>query len=1087
MPKRTDLRTILVIGSGPIVIGQACEFDYSGTQACKVLREEGYRVVLINSNPATIMTDPHVADATYVEPITPQFIEEVIRKEHPEAILPTMGGQVALNAAVALHEQGILAKYNVELIGSQIESIHKAEDRELFLNAMKKIGMEMPRGGFVHDFDEGMQMIDSVGFPAIIRPSFTMGGTGGGIAYNMEEFREMLRNGLVASPISRVLVEESIIGWKEYELEVMRDTKDNVVIICSIENVDPMGVHTGDSITVAPAQTLTDREYQRMRDAALKIIREIGVETGGSNIQFAVNPADGRMVVIEMNPRVSRSSALASKATGFPIAKIAAKLAVGYTLDEIVNDITKKTPACFEPSIDYVVVKIPRWDFEKFHEADNSLGIQMKSVGEAMAFGRTFKEAMQKALRSLEQKRFGFGFDSQAYLETAPVTDAVRDHVRSRLRLRTSTSIFDLCDALRIGLSKLEIHDLTKYDPWFIEQCDQIVQQAIELVRQSSEGNGLSSVTRAQMRRLKRSGFSDYQLGIITGSTENAVRARRLELGVRPVYKTVDTCAAEFESETPYHYSCYDTENEAIPSTAKKVIILGSGPNRIGQGIEFDYCCVQGVFALRKSGYEAIMINCNPETVSTDYDTTSRLYFEPLTFEDVMNVIDVEQPDGVILTFGGQTPLKLAQALYDAGVPLIGTSPEGIDLAEDRQRFGELLDRLSIACPPWGTCKTEEDAVTIADRIGYPVLVRPSYVLGGRAMQICYREEALRAYMRTAIAQDPERPVLIDHFLENAIEFDVDAVSDGVTTVIGGMMQHIEEAGVHSGDSSCVLPPYNIAPSVLNTMRSHAEAMAAELKVVGLLNIQFAVQNGNVYVLEVNPRASRTVPFVSKATGVQLAQYATRVMLGEPVATLGIPAFNPDMKRTAIKESVFPFSKFPHASVFLGPEMRSTGEVMGMDSSFGRSIVKSHISAGNSLPLSGSVFISLSSHDKSQRAVDMARGYHELGFAILATKGTATYLEEHGIPVTAVRKHYEGRPSIIDQIANGDVQLVVNTPLGENARYDEAVMGRTAMKYKVPFFTTLAAAEASLHGIKALRDETFTSVSLQEHYAASNA
>ena len=1087
MPKRTDLRTILVIGSGPIVIGQACEFDYSGTQACKVLREEGYRVVLINSNPATIMTDPHVADATYVEPITPQFIEEVIRKEHPEAILPTMGGQVALNAAVALHEQGILAKYNVELIGSQIESIHKAEDRELFLNAMKKIGMEMPRGGFVHDFDEGMQMIDSVGFPAIIRPSFTMGGTGGGIAYNMEEFREMLRNGLVASPISRVLVEESIIGWKEYELEVMRDTKDNVVIICSIENVDPMGVHTGDSITVAPAQTLTDREYQRMRDAALKIIREIGVETGGSNIQFAVNPADGRMVVIEMNPRVSRSSALASKATGFPIAKIAAKLAVGYTLDEIVNDITKKTPACFEPSIDYVVVKIPRWDFEKFHEADNSLGIQMKSVGEAMAFGRTFKEAMQKALRSLEQKRFGFGFDSQAYLDTAPVTDAVRDHVRSRLRLRTSTSIFDLCDALRIGLSKLEIHDLTKYDPWFIEQCDQIVQQALELVRQSSDGNGLSSITSAQMRRLKRYGFSDYQLGVITGSTEYAVRARRLELGIRPVYKTVDTCAAEFESETPYHYSCYDTENEAIPSTSKKVIILGSGPNRIGQGIEFDYCCVQGVFALRKSGYEAIMINCNPETVSTDYDTTSRLYFEPLTFEDVMNVIDVEQPDGVILTFGGQTPLKLAQALYDAGVPLIGTSPEGIDLAEDRQRFGELLDRLSIACPPWGTCKTEEDAVTIADRIGYPVLVRPSYVLGGRAMQICYREEALRAYMRTAIAQDPERPVLIDHFLENAIEFDVDAVSDGVTTVIGGMMQHIEEAGVHSGDSSCVLPPYNIAPSVLNTMRSHAEAMAAELKVVGLLNIQFAVQNGNVYVLEVNPRASRTVPFVSKATGVQLAQYATRVMLGEPVATLGIPAFNPDMKRTAIKESVFPFSKFPHASVFLGPEMRSTGEVMGMDSSFGRSIVKSHISAGNSLPLSGSVFISLSSHDKSQRAVDMARGYHVLGFAILATKGTATYLEEHNIPVTAVRKHYEGRPSIIDQIANGDVQLVINTPLGENARYDEAVMGRTAMKYKVPFFTTLAAAEASLHGIKALRDETFTSVSLQEHYAASNA
>lgn len=1087
MPRRSDLRTILVIGSGPIIIGQACEFDYSGTQACKVLREEGYRVVLINSNPATIMTDPHVADATYVEPITPQFIEEVIRKERPEAILPTMGGQVALNAAVALHEQGILEKYGVELIGSQIESIHKAEDRELFLNAMKKIGMEMARGGFVHDFDEGMQMIDSVGFPAIIRPSFTMGGTGGGIAYNMEEFREMLRNGLVASPISRVLVEESIIGWKEYELEVMRDTKDNVVIICSIENVDPMGVHTGDSITVAPAQTLTDREYQRMRDAALKIIREIGVETGGSNIQFAVNPQDGRMVVIEMNPRVSRSSALASKATGFPIAKIAAKLAVGYTLDEIVNDITKKTPACFEPSIDYVVVKIPRWDFEKFHEADNSLGIQMKSVGEAMAFGRTFKEAMQKALRSLEQKRFGFGFDTEAYRDITPAADAVRDHVRSRLRLRTSTSVFDLCDALRIGMTKEEIHDLTRYDPWFIEQCDQIVQEALHLLQTMADGGELSTISPARMRKLKRYGFSDHQLAVLTGTAEAEVRAFRLSLGVRPVYKTVDTCAAEFDSETPYHFSCYDTENEAIPTNSRKVIILGSGPNRIGQGIEFDYCCVQGVFALRSRGYEAIMINCNPETVSTDYDTTNRLYFEPLTFEDVMNVIELEQPDGVIVTFGGQTPLKLAQALHEAGVPLIGTSPEGIDLAEDRQRFGELLDRLSIACPPWGTCRSEDEAVTIAERVGYPVLVRPSYVLGGRAMQICYREEALRSYMRTAIAQDPQRPVLIDHFLEHAIEFDVDAVSDGITTVIGGMMQHIEEAGIHSGDSSCVLPPHNISTDILDTMCRHAEAMARELKVIGLLNIQFAVQNGNVFVLEVNPRASRTVPFVSKATGVQLAQYATRVMIGEPVADLGIPAFDPAMHRTAIKESVFPFSKFPHASVFLGPEMRSTGEVMGMDTSFGRSIVKSHISSGNSLPLTGSVFISLSSYDKSSRAAEMARGYHDLGFSVLATKGTAAFLEEHGVPVTPVRKHYEGRPSIIDQIADGDVQIVINTPLGENARYDEAVMGRTAMRYRVPFFTTLAAAEASLHGIRALRDETFTSVSLQEHYASSHA
>ncbi len=1083
MPKRTDISTILVIGSGPIVIGQACEFDYSGTQACKVLREEGYRVVLINSNPATIMTDPDVADATYVEPITTQFIEEVIKKERPDAILPTMGGQVALNAAVGLHEAGILVKYGIELIGSQIESIHKAEDRELFLAAMKKIGMEMPRGGFVHEFEEGMAMIDSIGFPAIIRPSFTLGGTGGGIAYNAEEFRDMLRNGLVASPIQRVLVEESIIGWKEYELEVMRDRKDNVVIICSIENVDPMGVHTGDSITVAPAQTLTDREYQRMRDASLKIIREIGVETGGSNIQFAVNPADGRMVVIEMNPRVSRSSALASKATGFPIAKMAAKLAVGYTLDEIVNDITKKTPACFEPSIDYVVVKIPRWDFEKFHEADNSLGVQMKSVGEAMAFGRNFKEAFQKALRSLEQKRMGFGFDSAEYLNIDPPPESDLAPLRTKLLARTSNSIFHLCDALRSGMSVDEIHRITKYDPWFIVQCKQIVDEAIELIRDVEGGLTLSALSAARMRRLKKYGFSDYQIAIAMRASEAAVRRRRTDLGVVPVYKTVDTCAAEFESETPYHYSCYDSENEAIASSAKKVIILGSGPNRIGQGIEFDYCCVQGVFALKALGYEAIMVNCNPETVSTDYDTTSKLYFEPLTFEDVMNVIELERPDGVVVTFGGQTPLKLAQRLYEAGVPLIGTSPEGIDLAEDRRRFGDLLDRLGIPCPPWGTSVTEDDAVAIADKIGYPVLVRPSYVLGGRAMQICYREESLRAYMRTAIAQDPTRPVLIDHFLENALEFDVDAVSDGETAVIGGIMQHIEEAGVHSGDSSCVLPPYSVGTDILDAMKVYAKQLARELHVVGLLNIQFAVQNNVVYILEVNPRASRTVPFVSKATGVQLAQIATRVMVGEKLVDMNVPEFNPRMTRTAIKESVFPFAKFPHASVFLGPEMRSTGEVMGMDSSFGRAIVKSHISSGNTLPLAGNVFISLSTHEKTSRAIAMARGYRDLGFGILATKGTAAFLGEHNIEATTVLKHYEGRPSIIDKIANGEVQIVINTPLGESARFDEAVMGRTAMKYKVPFFTTLAAAEASLHGVATLRTESLAATSLQDHYA----
>jgi carbamoyl-phosphate synthase large subunit len=1084
MPRRSDINTILVIGSGPIVIGQACEFDYSGTQACKVLKEEGFRVLLVNSNPATIMTDPNIADKTYIEPITAEFIEEIIKKDRPDAILPTMGGQVALNAAVSLHEKGILEKYGVQLIGSQIDTINKAEDRELFMAAMQKIGVEMPKGGFVHDVEGGISMVHEVGFPAIIRPSFTLGGTGGGIAYNMEEYRELLHSGLVASPIHRVLVEESIIGWKEYELEVMRDTADNVVIICSIENVDPMGVHTGDSITVAPAQTLTDREYQRMRDASLKIIREIGVETGGSNIQFAVDPKTGRMVVIEMNPRVSRSSALASKATGFPIAKMAAKLAVGYRLDEILNDITKKTPACFEPSIDYVVVKIPRWDFEKFQESDTRLGVQMKSVGEAMAFGKTFKEALQKALRSLEQKRYGFGFDRAEYLDLDPLTDAELEELKKRLRIRHAESIFDMCDALRAGLGTEEIHQLTGYDAWFIEQCRSIVDLALATIQAVKEGTKLTDLSSVDLLKLKKYGFSDHQIAMIFSVSDSAVRNHRLEQNIRPVFKTVDTCAAEFESETPYHYSTYGVENEAIPSDRKKVIILGSGPNRIGQGIEFDYCCVQGVFALRAEGYEAIMINCNPETVSTDYDTTSRLYFEPLTFEDVMNVIDLERPDGVVVTFGGQTPLKLAQRLADAGVPMLGTSPDGIDLAEDRKRFGELIDRLGIPCPPWGTALGIDEAVEIAERIGYPVLVRPSYVLGGRAMQICYREESLRNYMKIALSEDPTRPVLIDHFLENAHEFDVDAVSDGSTVVIGGIMQHIEEAGIHSGDSSCVLPPYDISDEVLDTIRDYAKRLASALHVVGLMNLQLAVQHGTVYVLEVNPRASRTVPFVSKATGIQLAQVATRAMIGIDLISQGIKDFDPNMSRVAIKESVFPFTKFPKVNVFLGPEMRSTGEVMGIDDSFGRAIVKSHISAGNTLPLGGNVFISLSTHDKTPRAAEIAKGYSDLGFKILATKGTAEFLDGHGIPAEPVLKHYEGRPSIIDHIANGQVQIVINTPLGENARYDEAIMGRTAMKYKVAFFTTLAAAEASLHGVKALRSESFTSTALQDHYLA---
>ncbi len=1082
MPRRTDLHTILVIGSGPIVIGQACEFDYSGTQACKVLKEEGFRVVLINSNPATIMTDPQIADKTYIEPITPECIEEIIKRERPDAILPTMGGQVALNAAIQLHEHGILERYNVALIGSSIESIHKAEDREQFMAAMQRVGVEMPRGGFVHDEATGLALIEQVGFPAIIRPSFTLGGTGGGIAYNLEEFKELLRSGLVASPIHRVLVEESIIGWKEYELEVMRDRADNVVIVCSIENVDPMGVHTGDSITVAPAQTLTDREYQRMRDSALKIIREIGVETGGSNIQYAVDPRTGRMVVIEMNPRVSRSSALASKATGFPIAKMAAKLAVGYTLDEIVNDITKKTPASFEPSIDYVVVKIPRWDFEKFRESDTTLGVQMKSVGEAMAFGRTFKEALQKGLRSLEQKRMGFGFDRREYTRRETPAQSEIDVLRKQLAIRHASSIFDLCDALRFGIPHDEIASTTGYDPWFVDQCAQIVEMAHEILHVAEQGTPLDAITSEQFYTWKSYGFSDAQLACLFDTTEGSVRHHRCAKGVLPVYKTVDTCAAEFESETPYHYSTYGQETEALPSTRKKVVILGSGPNRIGQGIEFDYCCVQSVFALRSSGYEAIMINCNPETVSTDYDTTNRLYFEPLTFEDVMNVLDVEQPDGVIVTMGGQTPLKLAQQLADAGVPLIGTSPDGIDLAEDRKRFGQLTDALGILSPPWGTATSEEEAVQVAARVGYPVLVRPSYVLGGRAMQICYREETLRTYMQRAFAEDSSRPVLIDHFLEDAQEFDVDAVSDGTTTRIGGIMQHIEEAGIHSGDSSCVLPPYSTPVALLETMKDYTRRLASALKVVGLLNIQFAVKGDTVYVLEVNPRASRTVPFVSKATGVPLAQIATRVMVGEPLTSIGMEDLDLTPSWVAIKESVFPFTKFPHANVFLGPEMRSTGEVMGMDTSFGQAIVKAHISAGNGLPTSGNVFISLNEHDKTQRAVEMARGYQQLGFTILATKGTAGFLESHGVHTVQVLKHYEGRPSIIDMISDGDVHIVINTPLGENARHDEAVMGRTAMKYKVAFFTTLAAAEASLHGVRSRNTEQMTVTALQDYY-----
>ena len=1081
MPRRQDIHSILVIGSGPIVIGQACEFDYSGTQACKVLKEEGFRVSLVNSNPATIMTDPIIADATYIEPITSEYIEKIIQKERPDAILPTMGGQTALNAAMDLYEKGILEKYNVTLIGSSVSAIKKAEDRELFLQAMKNCDLEMPEGGFVNSLEEGLDIIQKIGFPAVIRPSYTLGGSGGGIAYNLDEFKQLLEIGIMASPIQRVLVEESILGWKEYELEVMRDTKDNCVIVCSIENVDPMGVHTGDSITVAPAQTLTDREYQQMRDAAIKIMREIGVETGGSNVQFAVNPKNGRIIVIEMNPRVSRSSALASKATGFPIAKIAAKLAVGYTLDEIINDITEKTPACFEPSIDYVVTKVPRWDFEKFRDVEDILGIQMKSVGEAMSFGRTFKESFQKALRSTEKGRFGFGFDSDIYLSNSISEQQLID-LKNRLKIHTSVSIYDVCDALRFGISISEIHTLAGYDSWFLHQCKEIVDAALSLIVDNCT---LQDIDASHLRYLKEIGFSDFQIAVLTKTDEYTVRHYRKNLGIIPVFKTVDTCAAEFESDTPYHYSTYETENEAIRTDNKKVVILGSGPNRIGQGIEFDYCCVQGVFAARNANYETIMINCNPETVSTDYDTTTKLYFEPLTFEDVLNVLDFEQPDGVVVTFGGQTPLKLSKKLHEYGAPIIGTSHEGIDLAEDRKRFGALLQDLAIPCPEWGTVLNADEAALIAQQIGYPVLVRPSYVLGGRAMHICYREESLRHYVLEAIEAFPDNQILIDRFLENAYEFDVDAVSDGDEVVIGGMMQHIEEAGVHSGDSSCVLPPYSITNEQFDIMVLYTKKLAKALHVIGLLNIQFAIQSGKIYVLEVNPRASRTVPFVAKSTNVNLSQIAMRIMLGEKIKDIGVRDFSLSAKRVAIKESVFPFIKFPKTSVFLGPEMRSTGEVMGIDSTFGKAIIKSRISSGNTLPLQGTVFISLSDLEKTIRAAEIARGYTELGFSLIATSGTADFLLQHGIIAEKVLKHYEGRPSIIDAMSEGKVHLVINTPIGENARYDEHIMGQTALKHKIPLFTTLAAAYASLSGIQESITNEPEVKSLQEYFKKS--
>jgi carbamoyl-phosphate synthase large subunit len=1064
MPKRTDLHKILIIGSGPIVIGQACEFDYSGTQACKALKQEGYEVVLVNSNPATIMTDPELADRTYVEPLTVEAVSSIIERERPDALLPTVGGQTALNLTVKLAESGVLEKYNVELIGAKLNAIKVAEDRLLFKRAMDEIGLLMPLARFCHNMEEAQKAAEEIDFPIIIRPSFTLGGTGGGIAYNYEEFEEIAERGLTASPISEILVEESIIGWKEYELEVMRDLADNVVIICSIENFDPMGVHTGDSITVAPAQTLTDREYQMMRDAALKIIRRVGVETGGSNIQFAVSPHDGSLRVIEMNPRVSRSSALASKATGFPIAKIAAKLAVGYTLDEIPNDITKKTPASFEPTIDYVVVKIPKWAFEKFPGVEDQLGTQMKSVGEAMAIGRTFKEAFLKGVRSLERRN-------------SPYVGHVDDEtLRRKLIIPNSERIHYLHAAFERGWTTEELYELTSIDPWFLNQLQQIVSMQVELKQED-----LDSLSNALLTRAKRMGFSDARIADLIGSTEDELSAKRKAAGIRPVYKRVDTCGAEFESFTPYLYSTYESECEALPTDKRKIMILGSGPNRIGQGIEFDYCCCHAAFALKEDGYETIMVNCNPETVSTDYDTSDRLYFEPLTFEDVMHIVELEKPAGVIVQFGGQTPLNLAMRLHHAGVPIIGTSPDAIDLAEDRKRFGKLLADLNIPQPINGTAVSVEEAKRVAASIGYPVLVRPSYVLGGRAMMIVYDDASLENYMKNAVEASPEKPVLIDRFLEDAFEVDVDALADGSATVIAGIQEHIEEAGIHSGDSSCVLPPYMVKAEHLDKMRQYTRALAKALNVVGLMNIQFAIKDDIVYVLEVNPRASRTVPFVSKATGVPLAKIAARLMTGRKLDEFNLPD-ELTVNGFFIKGPVFPFVKFPGVDPLLGPEMRSTGEVMGMAEGFGAAFAKAQMGAGARLPLEGTAFLSVNDSDK-KNAVRVGKRLHELGFRIVATRGTARELERAGIPAERVFKVNEGRPNVVDLIKSDEIDLIVNTPLGRSSFYDERSIRRAAMQYSVVTFTTLTGANAAVSAIAALRQEKLSVTSLQEHHA----
>jgi carbamoyl-phosphate synthase large subunit len=1079
MPKRTDINSIMIIGAGPIVIGQACEFDYSGAQACKALKAEGYRVILVNSNPATIMTDPGLADATYIEPITPEMVEKIIIREKPDALLPTMGGQTALNTAMALDASGVLARNNVELIGAKADVIDRAEDRLKFRDAMAEIGIESPKSAIAHNMDEARAALAEIGLPTVIRPSFTMGGSGGGIAYNREEFEQIVGGGLEASPTSEVLIEESVLGWKEYEMEVVRDSADNCIIVCAIENVDPMGIHTGDSVTVAPALTLTDKEYQRMRDASIACLRKIGVDTGGSNVQFALNPADGRMLVIEMNPRVSRSSALASKATGFPIAKIAAKLAVGYTLDELSNDITRTTPASFEPTIDYVVVKIPRFTFEKFPGTPALLTTSMKSVGEAMAIGRSFAEALQKGLRSMET---GFsGLDA-----VDPPGDGGADAFRAALSEPRPDRLLMAAQALRAGLSVEDIHDTTKFDPWFIRELARIVE-----AEQGIEAVGLPSNPTA-LRRLKALGFSDIRLGELAGTSAAEVAALRARVGVQPVYKRIDTCAAEFASATPYMYSTYEggfgtPACEADPTDAKKIIILGGGPNRIGQGIEFDYCCVHAAYALREAGFETIMVNCNPETVSTDYDTSDRLYFEPLTAEDVIALIRREQQNGTLLgcivQYGGQTPLKLSQALEKEGIPILGTSADAIDLAEDRERFQQLLHKLGLLQPENGLARSAPQAEEIAERVGYPVVIRPSYVLGGRAMEIVYDRAGLHRYMREAVRVSGDNPVLIDRYLNDAIEVDVDCIADGDTVYVAGVMEHIEEAGIHSGDSACALPPYTLSPAMVTELKIETEAMAKALGVVGLMNVQYAIKDDAIYVLEVNPRASRTVPFVAKATGVAVAKIGALVMAGRKLASFDLDD-DAVAAHVAVKEAVFPFARFPNVDTILGPEMRSTGEVMGLDSSFERAFAKSQLGAGIKLPAAGCVFLSIRDADKKGLAV-LARRLHDMGFSIMATRGTAARIREAGLPVQVVNKVLEGRPHCVDAIRSGEVQLVVNTASGPQSIADSFAIRRSALTHGVPHYTTMAGAKATTHAIAALKAGTLEVAPLQSYFRRS--